>query len=58
MVLDETPEKEMPLVPDAQQQQVIPQTLVSVRHSTPLSRPPEMFSPSLFSILLPNSSEP
>ena len=55
MVLDETPKKKMPLVPDAQQQQVIPQTPVSVRHSTRLSRPPERFSPSLYSILLTDS---
>ena len=48
----------MPLVPNAQQQQVIPQTLVSVRHYTQLSRPPERFSPSLYSILLIDSSEP
>ena len=48
----------MPLVPIAQQQQVIPQTLVSVRCSTHLSRPPKRFSPSLYSILLIDSSEP
>ena len=58
MVLDETPKKEMPLVPDAQQQQVIPKIPVSVRHSTWLSRPPEIFSPSLYSILLIDFGEP
>lgn len=48
----------MPLVPDAQQQQVIPQTPISVRRSTRLSRPLERFSPSLYFILLTDSSEP
>ena len=48
----------MPLVPNAQQQQVIPQTPVSVIHSTRVSRHPERFSPSLYSILLTNSGEP
>ena len=58
MVLDETPKKEMPLVPNAQQQQIIQKSPVSVRHSTQWSRFPERFSPSLYSILLTNSSEP
>ena len=50
-------ENEMSLVLDAQQQWVIPQTHVSVRHSTRSSRPPKRFSPSLYSILLIDSSE-
>ena len=58
VVLNEIPNYKMPLVPDAQQQQVILQTLASVRCSTRLTRPPERFSPSLYSILLTNSSEP
>ena len=57
MVLDETPENEMPLVPKAQQQHVIPQTLVCIRHSTRSIRPPQRFYHSLYSILLTNSSE-
>ena len=57
MALDETSHKEMPQVPDAQQQQVIPKTPISVRHSTQLSIPPERFSPSLYSILLIDSVE-
>ena len=47
----------MSLVPDAQQQQVIPQIPISVRRSTWSSRAPERFSPSLYSILLTDSSE-
>ena len=47
----------MPRVHDAQQQQVIPQTPVSVRCSTRTSRPPDRFSPSLYSILLTDSGE-
>ena len=52
VVLDETPENGMPQVRDTQQQHVIPQSPISVRHSTQLNRPPEKFSPSLYSILL------
>lgn len=57
-MLDEIPENEMPQVPDAQQQQIVPQTPASVRCSTRTSRPPERFSPSLYSILLMDSGEP
>ena len=49
--------KKIPLVPNSQQQKVILQNLVSVRHSTQLSRPPKRFSPSLYSILLTDSIE-
>jgi hypothetical protein len=56
-VLDEIPINKIPLVPDAQQQKVIPLTLVSVRNSTRVSLPPKIFSPSLYSILLTNFGE-
>ena len=58
VVLDETLENEMPLVPDAQKQHVIPKYFISVRHSTRSRRPPKRFSPSLYSILLTDSGEP
>ena len=57
VVLDEILENEKPQEPDAQQQQENPPTPVSVRHFTQLSRPPKRFSPSLYSILLTDSSE-
>lgn len=56
VVLDEIPENKMPVVPDAQQ--VIPQTPTSVRCSIRITRPQEIFSPSLYSILLTDSDEP
>ena len=41
-----------------QEQQHVPQTHVSVRRSTRLSRSPERFSPSLYYSLMIDSSEP
>ena len=58
MVLDEILVNTIPVVPDAQQQEVIPQNLVGVRHSTRVSLPPKIFSSSLYSILFIDSSEP
>lgn len=57
-MLDEIPEKKMSLVLNAQQQQNIPQTPTSVRCSMRLSRPPEIFSPFLYYVLLTDSGEP
>jgi len=58
-VLDDTPNSDVPVVPHAPQQQPeIPQTPVNVRRSTRISRPPERFSPSLYSILLTDAGEP
>lgn len=58
MVLDEIPVNTILVVPNAQQQQVIPETPIVVRHSTRVSLPPERFYPSLYSILLTDSGEP
>ena len=54
VVLDGTPKDDVPAIPhDVQQpQQQMPHTLVNVRWSTRQIRPPERFSPSLYSILL------
>ena len=59
VVLDDTPKDNVPAIPhDVQQkQQKIPHTLVNVRWSTRQIRPPEIFSPSLYSILLTNAGE-
>ena len=59
VVLDDTPKDDVPTIPhDVQQQpQQIPHTPVNVRWSTRQIRPPERFSPSLYSILLTNASE-
>ena len=53
-MLDDTPKDDGPTIPhDVQQQkQQIPHTPVNVRWSTRKIRPPERFSPSLYSILL------
>ena len=60
VVLDDTPKDYIPLIlHDLQQfQQQIPHTVVNVRQSTRLSRPPKRFFPSLYSILLTDASEP
>ena len=60
VVLDATQKDDVPTAPHAMQQpqQQIPHTLVNVRWSARLSRPLERFSPSLYSILLTDASEP
>ena len=60
VVLDDTPKANIPAIPhDVQQpQKKIPHTLVNVRRSTRQIRPPQRFSPSLYSILLTDASEP
>ena len=60
VVLDDTPKADIPAIPHdvQQQQQQIPHTQVNVRWSTRKIRPPERFSPSLYSILLTNVGEP
>ena len=58
-VLDEIKVNEVPKEPKNQeQQQQVPQTPANVRRYTRLSRPPEQFSPSLYYLLMTNSSEP
>lgn len=59
-MLDDTRKDGVLAIPhDVQQpQQHIPHTLVNVRRSTRLIRPPERFSPSLYSMLLTNAGEP
>ena len=59
-MLDDTPKDDLLAIPrDLQQpQQQIPHTPVNVRRSTRLSRPLEIFSPSLYYILLIDASEP
>jgi hypothetical protein len=62
-VLDEITEKEIPKVPEnqnvQQKDQQVPQPLASVViRSTRLSRPLEQYSPSLYYLLLIDSSEP
>jgi hypothetical protein len=58
VVLDDIPINKIPVVPDAQKQQVISHTPISVRHSKRVSLPLEIFSPSLCSILFTNFDEP
>ena len=50
VVLDDTPKDDVPVVPHDLQQQ-IPHTPMNFRWSTRLSRPPEIFSSSFYSIL-------
>lgn len=58
-MLDDTLDSDVLVVPHAPQQQLeIPQTPVNVRRSTRLSRPPEIFSPNLYSISLIDVGEP
>ena len=60
IVLDDTPKDDVPSIPhDVQQlQQQITHTPVNVKWSTRLSKPPEIFSPSVYSILLIDVGEP
>ena len=60
VVLDDTPKDDLPAIPhDVQQQQKqIPHTPVNVRLSTRQTRPLEIFSPSLHSILVTDVGEP
>ena len=60
IVLDHTPKDDVPAIPHdvQQQQQQIPHTPVNVRQSTRQIRPLEIFSPSLYSILLIDVGEP
>ena len=60
VVLDDTSKDDVPTIPHdvQQQQQQIPPTPVTVRRSTRQTRPPERFSPSLYSILLTDACEP
>ena len=58
-MLDDTPKDDVSVIPhDVQQQkQQMPHTPVNVRWSTRQTRPPERFSPSLYSILLTDAGE-
>ena len=56
-MLDDTPKHDVPAIPHDVQQQ-IPHTPVTVRRSTRQTRPPKIFSPSLYSILLTDAGEP
>ena len=60
IVLDDTQKEDVLAVPHALQQwkQQIPHTLVNSRWSTRLSRPPKVFFPSLYFILLIDVGEP
>ena len=57
VVLDDTPKAGVLTIPRDLQQQ-IPQTPINVRWSTRKIRPPEIFSPSLYPILLTDVGEP
>ena len=57
-LFDEIKENKVPKAPENQEQQHVPQTLTNVRISTSLSRPPKRFSPSQYSLLMTDSSEP
>ena len=59
-MLDDTLKDNVLAIPHdvQQQQQQIPHTPVNVRWSTRQIRPPKIFSPSLYSILLTDASEP
>ena len=57
-VLDEIKENEVPKALENQEQQQEPKTPATVRKTTRLSRPPERFSPSLYYLLMTDSSEP
>ena len=60
VVLDDTHNDDVPSIPHdvQQQQQKIPHTPVNVRRSKRQIRPPKIFSPSLYSILLTDAGEP
>ena len=59
-MLDDTPKDDVLTFPHDLQhlQQQIPHTPMNVRWSTRHIRPSEIFSPSLYSILLINANEP
>ena len=59
-MLDDTLKDDVPIIPhDVQQpKKKIPHTPVNVRWSTRKIRPPKIFSPSLYSILLTDAGEP
>ena len=60
VVLDDTPKVDVLAIPhDVQQlQQQIPHTPVTIRRSTRQRRPPKIFSPPLYFILLTHAGEP
>ena len=57
-LLDEIKENEVPKAPENQDQQQVPETPATIRKYTRLSRPPERFPPSLYYLLMSDSSEP
>ena len=57
-VLEEIKGYKVPKAPKNQEQQQVPETLADVRNSIRLSRPPKRFSPSLYYLLVTDSSEP
>ena len=57
-MLDEIKENEVPKAPKNQEQQQVPQTPVNIRTSTRMSKPPEQLYPSLYYLLMIDSSEP
>ena len=57
-MLDEIKENEVPKVLENQEHQQLPQTPASVRRYTGFSRPHKWFSPSLYYLLMIDSSEP
>ena len=59
-MLDDTSKDDVPTFPhDVQQpQKLIPHTPVNVRQSKRMIRPLEIFSPSLYSILLTDAGDP
>ena len=57
-MLNQIKENEVPKALENQEQQQVPKTPATVRKSTRLGRPPERFSPSLYYLLMTDSSEP
>ena len=57
LVLNEIKENEVPKAPENQEQWKVPETPVTVRKYTRLSRPLERFSPSLYYLLMIDSGE-
>ena len=58
IVLDVIKENEVPKVPKNQEQQQVPQIIASVRRYNSLRKPPKLFSPSLYYLLMSYSGEP
>ena len=56
-VLDEIKENEVPKAPENQEQQQVYETPATVKKYTRLSRPPKGFSPSLYYLLMTDSTE-